>query len=381
MSVPKVASLETAIDGTLDAALKEQRIVGAVLLVAHCGTVVYRRAAGLSDREAGRALRTDDLFRYSSLTKPIVTAAALSLIAHEKLALSDVASKWLPDFRPRLADGRAPEITIHQLLTHTSGLDYAFHEPTDGPYHRASVSDGMDQPGLSMEENLRRIASAPLVCAPGTAFCYSVSLDVLGAILQRVCDRPLPDIVEELVLKPLGIRDTGFTVVDAARLAVPYVDGAPPERMRDSHLVPFPPGEGISFAPARAFDERSFPSGGAGMVGTAPDMLVFLECVRKGGAPILTPESTASLFKNQVGAFDLGLPGWGFGYGGAVLLDPSLTQTPQSPGTWMWGGVYGHCWFVDPARDLTVVLVTNTSLEGMIGRLTIDVRDAVYGNL
>ena len=81
---------------------------------------------------------------------------------------------------------------------------------------------------------------------------------------------------------------------------------------------------------------------------------------------------------NQIGELGIGLLGWGFGFGGAVLLDPAGAQTPQSPGTWMWGGVYGHSWFVDPKHDLTVVLVTNTSLEGMIGRLTIDVRDAVY---
>jgi CubicO group peptidase (beta-lactamase class C family) len=367
------------LDRALDSALAEQRIVGAVLLVAQRGEIVYRRAAGLADREAGRSLQAEDLFRYSSLTKPIVTTAALSLVSRGKLALSDTASKWLPEFRPKLADGRAPEITIRQLLTHTSGLDYGFHEPSDGPYHRARVSDGLDQPGLSMEENLRRIASAPLVNVPGTAFCYSVSLDVLGAVLERVHDRPLPEVVNELVLEPLGIRDSRFTVVDPKRLVVPYVDGRPPQKMRDPHIVPFyPSAEGISYSPARVFDERSFPSGGTGMVGTAPDMLKFLECIRTGGAPILPREMAESMLQNQIGNFDTGLPGWGFGFGGAVLLDPARSQTPQSVGTWMWGGVYGHSWFVDPSRELTVVLVTNTALEGMIGKLTIDVRDAAY---
>ena len=114
------------------------------------------------------------------------------------------------------------------------------------------------------------------------------------------------------------------------------------------------------------------------MVGTAPDLLKFLECIRTGGAPILPRATAASMLQNQIGSFDTGLPGWGFGFGGAVLVDPARAQTPQSPGTWMWGGVYGHSWFVDPTREVTVVLLTNTALEGMIGKITIDVRDAVY---
>jgi CubicO group peptidase (beta-lactamase class C family) len=148
--------------------------------------------------------------------------------------------------------------------------------------------------------------------------------------------------------------------------------------MRDQHIVPFPPGVGISFSPARVFDERSFPSGGTGMVGTAQDMLTFLECIRKGGAPILPREAASSMLQNQIGGFDIGIPGWGFGFGGAVLREPSQAQSPQAPGTWMWGGVYGHSWFVDPSRELGVALLTNTSLEGMIGKITIDVRDAIY---
>jgi CubicO group peptidase (beta-lactamase class C family) len=116
------------------------------------------------------------------------------------------------------------------------------------------------------------------------------------------------------------------------------------------------------------------------MVGTAGDYLKFLETIRTGGGPILRPETVALMMTDQVGfqAQSQG-PGWGFGYGWAVLDDPSAANTPQAKGTIAWGGVYGHSWFVDPVRKITVVALTNTAFEGMNGRFPTEVRDAVYG--
>ena len=374
-------ALAARVDGILDAALTEQRIVGGVLLLAREGAVVCERAVGQAEREAQRPMRSDTLFRLSSITKPYVSAAALALIARRQLSLDDRVEKWLPEFQPRLADGSAAPITVHQLLTHTAGLGYGFNEPSDGPYHRAQVSDGLDQPGLSLAENLRRLASVPLLRQPGSAWQYSVALDVLGAVMERAAGKSLPEIVAELVTAPLSMRDTAFRVVDRARLAAPYVDGRPPTRMTDPQVIPYGPGAGISYSPSRAFDERSFASGGTGMVGSAPDTLQFLECMRKGGAPILPPELVRAAMTNQIGAMSGPMPGFGFGYGGAVLVDPQAAKTPQARGTWQWGGVYGHSWFVDPSAQVTCVLLTNTALEGMIGRLTVDLRSAVYDTL
>lgn len=372
------AALSARIDGILGAALTEQRIVGAVFLVAHEGSLVCERAVGQAERETQRPMRVDTLFRLSSITKPYVSIAALSLVARGRLALEDRVEKWLPEFQPRLADGSAAPITVQQLLTHTAGLGYGLQEPPDGAYHRANVSDGIDQPGLSLAENLRRLASVPLLRKPGTAWQYSLAIDVLGAVMERAAGSTLPSIVEELVTGPLSMRDTAFRVVDRARLAAPYVDGSPPQLMTDPQIVPYGTGAGISYSPSRAFDERSYASGGAGMVGSAPDTLRFIECMRKGGAPILPVELTRAAMTNQIGAFEGPLPGFGFGFGGAVLRDPQAAQTPQSPGTWRWGGVYGHSWFVDPTAQLSCALLTNTALEGMMGRLPIELRNAVY---
>jgi CubicO group peptidase (beta-lactamase class C family) len=158
------------IDAVIDAAIAGARIVGAVVLVARDGTLVYSRAAGAADREAQQPMRTDAIFRYSSLTKPIVSATALALIERGALGLEDALSQWIPELTPRLADGRTPLITTRHLLSHTAGFNYGFFERGDEPYLRANVSDGMDQPGLALDENLRRLNSVPLLYEPGTSW-------------------------------------------------------------------------------------------------------------------------------------------------------------------------------------------------------------------
>lgn len=371
------------LDAVIDQALAEKRIVGTVVLVAKDGEVIYRRAAGFADREAKRPMREDAVFRLASMSKPLVSAAALALVDQKKLSLEDPVTKWLPTFRPKLADGREPVITVRHLLTHTAGLSYGFFQPGQGPYLQAGVSDGLDDvPGLTLEENLRRIVSVPLSSEPGQRWGYSVAIDVLGAVVARAGGAPLPEVVERLVTGPLGMKDTGFVAREATRLATPYADGRPePVRMGALGLVPFGGGT-IRYAPARALDARAFPSGGAGMVGTAEDFLKFLEALRKGGAPVLAASTVQQWGTAQVGpeAQTQG-PGWGWGLGSALLVDPVAAKSPQSAGTWQWGGAYGHSWFVDPKRNLTVIALTNTAIEGMSGAFPSAIRDAVYASL
>jgi CubicO group peptidase (beta-lactamase class C family) len=380
--MPQIRHVRTDLDAVVTRALNEKRIVGTVVLIARDGDLVYEHAAGFADREAGVAMRVDTLFRLASVTKAIVSAAALAMVGRGQLSLESRVDRWLPDFRPAPPSGEAPGITIRQLLTHTAGLDYRFQQPPDGPYDRANVSDGNDQPGLSMQENLRRVASAPLVHPPGLRWQYSVAIDVLGAVMERAADTSLPEIVGERMTGPLEMRDTSFAVGDVNRLAVPYVDATPqPRRMSDDEVVPYMAGAGIRFSPSRALDPRSFPSGGGGMIGSAPDLLRFFEAIRGGGGPVLSEESAAQMMRNQNAHLPDDAqgpgPGWGFGFGGSVLVDPSAAGSPQSQGTWQWGGVYGHSWFVDPERKLTVVALTDTALEGLAGRFPIELRDAI----
>ena len=373
-----IDGVASRVDAAIERALAEQRIVGAVVMVAQGGALVHRRAGGFADREAGRPMAEDTIFRLASITKPVVAAAAMRLVEERRLGLDDPVTRWLPEFTPRLADGTAPVITLKQLMTHTAGLGYRFAEPEGSLYHRLDVSDGLDQPGLSLAENLGRLVQAPLVYPPGTAWRYSLAMDVMGAVLEAATGQPLPEVVATRVTRPLGLADLGFTVTDLGRLAVPYVDGTPPAPMTDGQAVPLWEGA-LRFAPSRALDPRSYPSGGGGMAGTAGDVLRFFEAVR-GGA-ILSAATLREMMTDQVGPLAAGAlePGWGFGLGWSVLTDPAAAATPQSRGTIRWGGVYGHTWFIDPSRDLTVVALTDTSFEGLFGAFPIQIRDAVYG--
>ncbi|PXW23846.1 serine hydrolase domain-containing protein [Paraburkholderia caballeronis] len=369
----------SAIDAVIDDAIAGRRIVGAVVLVAYRGHVVYRRAAGYADRERGVAMRDNTIFRFASLSKPLVSAAAMRLVEERKIGLDDPVTRWLPSFQPRLPDGSVPTITIRQLLTHTAGLSYGFAEPDDGPYRKAGVSDGLDDPGVSLDENLRRIASVPLSYAPGQRWAYSMSLDVLGAALASATGKPLPQVVQQQITGPLWMNDTGFHARSASRLATPYQDGAPePVRMASEAAVPVGGGV-LRYTPERALDAHAYPSGGAGMVGTAPDFMRFLLAIRAGGGSVLKPQTVAQMMRDQVGtAAQTQGPGWGFGYGWAVLDDPALVPTPQAKGTIQWGGAYGHTWFFDPVNDIAVVALTNTAVEGMSGEFPRELRDAVY---
>jgi CubicO group peptidase (beta-lactamase class C family) len=370
------------ISAAIDTAHDERRIVGAVVLVAHHGKIIYRRASGLADREMAVPMREDAIFRMASLTKPIVTAAAMRLVEQGLIALDHTVAQWLPRFQPHLRGGSAPDITLHQLLTHTSGLSYRFIEPEDSAYHALNISDGLDQPGLSIEQNLRRLSAAPLAFAPGAQWRYSLALDVLGAILEGAAGASLPALVSDLVTGPLGMQDTAFFAVDHERLATPYADGTPkPARMTSGIAVPLWDGA-VLFAPERILDQSSYASGGAGMAGTAADMLTFLETIRQGGAPILNQETVSSMIRDHVGPqAETQGPGWGFGYGWAVLDEPALTATPQRRHTIQWGGVYGHHWFVDPENELSVVCMTNTTCEGMNGPFVGQLRDAIYAEI
>lgn len=372
-------ALEARLNAAIDRAINEKRIVGTVVLVSRNGEIVYHRAAGQADREAGTPIREDSIFLLASVTKPFVTAAAMRLVEEGRLDLDAPVKRWLPDFRPALPDGSTPEITIRQLLTHSSGLGYGFLEPEDGPYHRLNVSDGLDQPGLSLEENLSRLVSAPLNFEPGSGWRYSLGIDVLGGVPEKIEGRSLSGIVQEKVTGPLGLKDTDFSVRDAARLVKHYADGDPaPVPMTDGIAVPLY-GLAATFAPSRILDPASYPSGGAGMAGTAGDLLRFLEAVRSGGVPILKAETVETMVVDQVGPqAETQGPGWGFGYGWAVLVDPRPTGTPQAAGTLQWGGAYGHSWFIDRENGLTAVALTNTAFEGMAGAFVTDIRNAVY---
>jgi CubicO group peptidase (beta-lactamase class C family) len=199
----------TRLDAVIDGALAAERIVGAVVLVSRHGEPVHARAAGMADRVSGLTMREDALFRLSSVSKLFVAACVMTLVGQGVLDLDQPIVKWLPDFEPCWA-GKKATITLRHLLSHTAGLGYTFFEPQDGPLHKAGVSGGMDRSGITLAENMRRLAGVPLNAAPGTAFAYSLGIDVAGAVIEAATGLGLPEALQKLVTEPLGLADTGF---------------------------------------------------------------------------------------------------------------------------------------------------------------------------
>ncbi|CAN7746356.1 serine hydrolase [Rhizobium leguminosarum] len=370
--------MKTQIDAVIERAIMAGKIVGTVVIVIKDGETVYSRAAGYADREVGKPAETRTIFRLASVTKPLVAATALALVDKGRLSLSDLARDYLPYFRPKRPDGEVADITIHHLLTHTAGLSYGADPKTTPPERMFNA--GLADTDFDFEENFSRLSTFPLLAAPGTLWSYSIAIDILGAVIAQIEASSLDEAVRHHVTEPLGMKDTGFSLSDPERLATPYADASPAAiRMGDRHLVPDNDGNMLTFAPTRLFNPKAFQSGGAGMVGTAPDLIAFLEAVRRGGAPVLKDETAKAALLNQIGNIPrLGEPGQGFSFLGGVIQDTVLAEVPMSRGSITWGGVYGHSWFIDPVEGISAAIMSNTAVEGCLGAYPRDIARAIY---
>jgi CubicO group peptidase (beta-lactamase class C family) len=380
-------ALKKRLDPIIDQAVKEQRVVGAVVLVARDGKIVYKKAAGLADREAKRPVTLNTQFRLGSLSKPITTAAVLKLSDAKALRLDDPITKWLPDFQPKLPNGTTPDINVFNLITSTSGLGYTYLEAENGPYHQAGVSDGFDRQVASLDENLKRISQAPLLFEPNVDWSNSVSFDVLGAVLKKVGKGALPQVVTRTVTGPLKLKNTGFYPKNRNNVATPYVKAGPkPHRIAKNEALPLGK-SALTLDPERIFDKKIYPSAGSGLVATAGDYVKFLETIRTGKPDLLERETFLSFTTNSLGGKtpDQLEKGWGFGYGVEVLRDPEFVKDkPAVPsiftkGTWKLSGEYGSHFWVDPDEGLTVVVLTNTAMAADQGRFPDEIARAVYG--
>lgn len=366
-------TLETRVNAAIDAALGS-RIVGCVVLINQNGQEIFARAAGLADREAGRKVERDAIWRLASITKPIVATAALKMMEAGLLDLDDPVEKYLPYFTPASPDGVVRPITIRQLLSHSSGLGYET-TPKD-------VAPGMSGPYITLEENLRRLAKAPLMFAPGTGWVYGTSIDVVGGILAAINGSSLEAAVKKYAAAPLGMVDWGFTPTEAGRVTANYANGelptpsvVPPVRItEDNH-------QGTGWQVDRIFRADAPQSGGGGSCGTADDVMKMLD-VYNGGS-FLKPSSVEEAFANQIGTLPRreGDAGKRFTVLGAMIADPAAAKSPCPVGTLDWGGAWGHNWIVDRTNRLSIAVLTNVAPEGCNGPFREDIRDAVYASL
>ncbi|WBU64294.1 serine hydrolase domain-containing protein [Paracoccus aerodenitrificans] len=365
------------LDAIIERSIAEGRIVGGVVMVNRDGARIYERAAGYADREDNRSVDVDTPFRYASLTKPFTTMSALKLAEAGRLNPDAPVSDYLPEFRLTMMDGSVADPALSLLMAHLAGLDYRFQQPEGGSYARAGISDGLDRSVVSLAENLRRIASVPLDIVPGSAWRYSVSTDVVGAVIEKITGVELDEAIRNLVTGPLGLNVRLHW--DGDELAKAYRDsdgGAVP--MKDNDNVPLPlfEGPGVSFDINRIHDRGAWPSGGAGAAGRAGDMLTLLEAFR--GGDFLSETWRREARKPRIGAeAQTQGPGWGYSWLGSVLIDPTAADSRWSQGSVAWGGVYGASWGIDFERRLSFVSLTNTTLEGMFGKFAQDVATAV----
>ncbi|HTU21465.1 MAG TPA: serine hydrolase domain-containing protein [Gemmataceae bacterium] len=376
------------LDALLQAAVERQQIAGGVLLLARRGRIGRLQAIGWRDREARTAMTPDTLFRIASLTKPITSVAVMMLVEDGKLRLNDPVSKYVPEFKnPRVlapsfliggpafawSSSASREITIHDLLTHTSGLSYRFlARPTlSALYREGGVSDGLVHPRCSSADNVRRLAKQPLLFPPGSAWEYGLSTDVLGVVVEAVSGQDLDSFFRERIFGPLKMDDTFFLVPQAKRdrLATLYLRSA--GKLRRVGEEPVMRGELALCASYPCESDGKYFSGGSGLVSTASDYARFLQMLLGGGeldgVRLLRAETVQCMTRNQLGARTTYLPefGDGFGYGFAVRTQAGSVWDVASAGSYSWVGAFNTYFWVDPKEELIGVLMTQVLIDDL----------------
>lgn len=362
LSSQKLARITPALQALVD----EHKIAGTITLVARRGKVVYFETAGMRDIDAHKPMQKDTICRIYSMTKPVASTAVMMLYDEGKLVLDDPASKYLPEFKglkvfvKSTADGQElaepnREMTVRDLLRHTSGLTYGLFgvTPVDQMYNKAGVL----KPTQTLQEMTSKLGEIPLLYQPGTRWNYSLSVDVLGRIVEVVSGKPLDEFIDERICRPLDMHDTGFFVPQEKldRLAASYGPKA---------------GGGLAVIDAPATSSyRSRPafiSGGGGLVSTARDYARFCQMFVNGGElygkRLLKQETVELMTRNHLPesaipiAFGpIKLNGVGFGLGFSVRVQNTLFVPARALGEYGWSGAASTHFWIAPHDELLVI--------------------------
>lgn len=352
--MPATESL-SAVDDAMNRIVDEGQIAGGVVLIAQGGEVRMLNAYGQRDIEADAPMETDTIFRIFSMTKPVVTAAALILVDEGRLDPDDLVTKYVPeveDLMVRTEDGDVVPnrpMTIADLMRHTAGFSYGFlGEPVDIRYTLVQPLGARDLEGMA-----ERLTRLPLANHPGERWLYSLSIDVLGLVIERIAEQPLDQFLQERLFDPLDMPDTGFhcPAEKHDRFAALYGTGT---------------GEMVRMDDVRFSVPATFFSGGAGLVSTASDYLNFMLMVRNGGElngqRILQPETAALMITDQLPpeSFPIGFGeaiqhGVGFGYGFSIRVTEDPADPHRPVGEYGWSGAASTHAFASIADDLIVI--------------------------
>jgi CubicO group peptidase (beta-lactamase class C family) len=370
------------ISAVLKQEVEQGKLPGAVVMVARKGKLAYADAIGFQDKETGQRMTLDSVFRIYSMTKPLVSVAAMMLVEDGKIQLTDPVSRHLPQMKglqvsvpkpdpvfARVSYATVPaerEMTVQDLLRHTSGLAYG-EITMNAPVKDAYVKAGLVQPGvrdydsrdMTPAEQVERISKAPLAHQPGTVWEYSLASDILGRVVEAASGKRLSEFLDERLFKPLKMHDTGFWLPSekSTRLAQPLATD---------------PASGL---PNRLIDVAAQPkndSGGAGAVSTAADYLRFAQMLLNGGqldgARVLSRSTVKLMTSDHLGTrisaplspgeLLPGTPGYTFGLGFAVRQGDGVAGVHGSAGEFLWAGYAGTFFWVDPEEEIAAVYMT-----------------------
>ena len=376
MSSERLGRIKTVLQREIDA----DRMPGAVIMIARKGKLVYSEAIGYQDKAAGKPMPKDAIFRIYSMTKPLASVAAMMLVEEGRIQLTDPVSKYLPAFATMevlakdkegktIREAARRPITVQDLLRHTAGLAYG--EFSAVPELKAAYAEAkLFQPGgivaesrlITPDQFTSGIAKAPLVHQPGTNWEYSMSVDVLGRVVEAVSGQRLSAFLDERLFRPLKMVDTSFVVPAAkySRIAEPLaknpLTGTANDVMLDVKLEPLND------------------SGGGGAASTAADYLRFCQMMLDGGKldgkRYLSPTTVKLMASDHLGtrtatplspgALLMGVEGYTFGLGFMVRTGAGLAAVPGSEGEYMWAGAGGTFFWIDPKEQLAVVYMAQT---------------------
>jgi len=362
--------------------IDDGRYAGAIIEIARHDQVVYFETYGNMDNEASKPMAHDTIVRAYSMTKPIASIALMQLYEEGLFQLDDPVSAYVPEFaKLEVFDGgtesdyrtrpAAREMTVRDVLMHTSGLIGRGHDSPVGRMYEAAGLLGSESDG-TLHDMIRKVGELPLYCDPGSEWNYGISTDIVGYLVEVIAVQPFDRYLEERIFQPLAMPDTGFHVPESEfeRFAACYE--------RDDEAAATNGGNRYRLQDAPAASHyttpRTYFSGAGGLVTTATDYMRFSRMLANGGElegeRVIGPRTIEFMASNHLPTggdlATMGQPqfgetameGIGFGLGFAVLMNPTKAQLLGTPGEYYWGGAASTAFFVSPAEDLAVVFLT-----------------------
>lgn len=382
------------IDGLINNYVKKDWVKGVVTIVVKDNQVVQYKGYGFADAETKEAMKKDELFRIASQTKALTATGIMILYERGKLFLDEPVADFIPEFKnPVVLDQFNPkdssyttvpakrDITIRDLLTHTSGIDYAGigSENMKAIYAKAGLEPGfnMEKKDQTLLDAVKTLAKLPLVHQPGERWTYGLNFDVLGCVIEVVSGMNLNDFLNKNIFEPMGMTDTYFNVPagKANRLAHVYTE--------DSlhHIIPWDK-EKSGIDPDYPLVKKHYFSGGADLTSTALDYAQFLQMLLNGGTynghEILAPRTVQLMISNQLDFKFNGVNGFGLSF--EVVSDKGAARDARNKGTFAWGGFWGTTFWADPKAHLICLTMTQQTPNSH-GDLAQKFQDMVYASL